>query len=679
MNTKHIITIFISLLILTIILNNGIAQDYTQQNLPEKAKARIGKGSIRDIDFSPDGTQFAVGSPSGVWLYDANTRDEIGLLTEHTIEPEHIVFSPDGKTLAYGKYGDILLWDVEKRKLKISIEMQMQFIDTIRFTNDGRGLLCKNSDSVVTLWDIDTGEKNKEFYPTSFNGSDEVSKTTPGLEFTGLDLSLDSRNENSILAYMDNNNKIRLEDANTGQLMRSIDDIKSRYGKLVLSPDGTILVIHSIDGPVRLWDINTGKHLGDLTKDPRYYGLLEFSRDGKTLVSQTKSDDLEIWDVATKTLQCTIKVEKNKYIHSVAFPLDGKKLVGANRHDEIFIWNAYTGEELFSSKAGHTNPLITLDLSLDSRHLAISTYNDKIQLWELFPAIQLSKRIEVEKAPLAFSFSADGNTLTSAAPLQYNKRIRNNYVEANILGKLSQWDTKTGEHLSDIPIELHREKEVQDKENKSVTGWISVNVMLSQNGYILATCHNGSLAMNDSQYSVLVWDVLNRNFHDIFKGHTKKIRTLAITPNGRMIASGSDDKTIRVWDVNTATEMLTFASDDMLGLSFSMDGKLLASTSSRSRIRLWDMSTIKQLPPLNGENGFARALAFSPDNKTLASGSREGTIHLWDIATSKIISTIKGHTNWIKILRFSPDGKTLVSGGAGGVVFVWNVSNTNSN
>ncbi len=496
MKTKQITTIFVLLLIHTLILNIGFAQDYTQRNLPEKVTVRIGKGGIRDIDFSPDGTQIAVGSPSGVWLYDANTGAELGLLTEHTIEPEHIVFSPNGKTLAYGKYGYILLWDVTTRKHIKSIDMPLQFIDTLKFTNDGKSLLCKNSDSVVTSWDIEIGEKKKEFYPTSLSGSDEKVQTKLRLEFTGLDLYLDSRNENSILAFMHIDNKIRLEDPNTGKHLRSIEDIKSRYGKLVLSPDGTILAIQSNVGTARLWDVVTGKHIADLTKNPRSYGLLEFSRDGKTLVSQTNTDDLEIWDVATQTLRSTIRGERNKYIHAVAFPSDGKQFVGANRRGEMFIWNAYTGEELLSFTADHTNPLVTLDISPDNSILAISTYNDKIQLWELFPSIKLSKRIKAENAPLSFSFSADSKTLTGVAPLKYNQEIRNTYVKDNILGKLSQWDTKTGQHLSDIPIELHQEKEVENKENTSVTGLLSDKVIISPNGYILATCQNSRHAID---------------------------------------------------------------------------------------------------------------------------------------------------------------------------------------
>ena len=91
--------------------------DYTQWNLPENAKARLGKGRINDISFSPDGTRIAVASATGVWIYDAHTGTELSLLTDHTSEADRLTFSPDGKTLASAKHEKILLWDTDSGKL----------------------------------------------------------------------------------------------------------------------------------------------------------------------------------------------------------------------------------------------------------------------------------------------------------------------------------------------------------------------------------------------------------------------------------------------------------------------------------------------------------------------------------------------------------------------------------
>ena len=95
----------------------GDEGDYTRWNLPKGAKARLGKGSIKGISFSPDGTRIAVGSATGVWLYDAHTGAELALLTDHTSRAGDVAFSQDGKTLASGMYGGISLWDIDTGKL----------------------------------------------------------------------------------------------------------------------------------------------------------------------------------------------------------------------------------------------------------------------------------------------------------------------------------------------------------------------------------------------------------------------------------------------------------------------------------------------------------------------------------------------------------------------------------
>ena len=114
MRTKLLSIFCTQLLVATLLLCNGFAQDYTKWNLPEGAKARLGKGAVLDIAYSPDGASIAVATTIGIWLYDAQTYQELDILIGHTSWVESVVFSPDGQTLASGSWDKTLsLWDVE--------------------------------------------------------------------------------------------------------------------------------------------------------------------------------------------------------------------------------------------------------------------------------------------------------------------------------------------------------------------------------------------------------------------------------------------------------------------------------------------------------------------------------------------------------------------------------------
>ena len=142
------------------------------------------------------------------------------------------------------------------------------------------------------------------------------------------------------------------------------------------------------------------------------------------------------------------------------------------------------------------------------------------------------------------------------------------------------------------------------------------------------------------------------------------VRSIAFSPDGKTLASGSDDDTIKLWDVATGTLKATLEghAGSVNSVAFSPDGKTLASGSSDVTIKLWDVATEKLKTTLEEHTSSVNSVAFSPDGKTLASGSGDNTIKLWDVATRTLKVTLEEHTSSVNSVAFSPDGKTLASG-----------------
>ena len=166
-----------------------------------------------------------------------------------------------------------------------------------------------------------------------------------------------------------------------------------------------------------------------------------------------------------------------------------------------------------------------------------------------------------------------------------------------------------------------------------------------------------------------------------YQGRVHQVFSLAFSPDGKILATGTWHGSIKLWDVATRTEITTFrlsaSRSRIMSLAFSPDGKILAAGitddwTGPNIIRLWDMETKIRLPSLVGHRGGVQSVAFSPDGKTLASGAFDNTISLWDVATKTEIANLP-YENSVTSVAFSPDGKTLVSTAFNNKVAFWDV------
>lgn len=176
--------------------------------------------------------------------------------------------------------------------------------------------------------------------------------------------------------------------------------------------------------------------------------------------------------------------------------------------------------------------------------------------------------------------------------------------------------------------------------------------------------------------TVKLWNARPATLISTLTGHTGRIWSVSFHPNGKILASGSEDGTVKLWDVTHSTLIKTIKAHDswVRTVSFSPDGQILASCSSDGTIKLWNIANGTLLKTLKGHTHIVTHISLSPDNQTLASASFDTTVRLWNIHDGTLINTLEGHKTGTRSVSFSPDGKTLASTDTDGIVKLWNVA-----
>ena len=193
----------------------------------------------------------------------------------------------------------------------------------------------------------------------------------------------------------------------------------------------------------------------------------------------------------------------------------------------------------------------------------------------------------------------------------------------------------------------------------------------------IAYSPDGSRLAVANHIGIWIYDAHTGGEVTLLTGHTREVYSVSFSPDGLTLASGSADRTIRLWEVTTGKHLRALEGHTSLvvNVSFSPDGRTLASASWDDTIRLWEVTTGKHLRTLEGHTQAVWNVSFSPDGRTLASGSVDGTIRLWEVATGAHLRTLERDMRYVRSISFSPDSRTLASGDwYDGTIHLWEVA-----
>ena len=608
---------------LAFFVSNTFAQSYTQWDLPEGAKARLGKGYAVGLKYSADGNRLMVTNSVGIWVYDAHNGVELDLHTGDL--SNYLAMSPDNSTVAgWGPDDKVCLWNITDNENKVTLSGNTSRVRRMTFSPDGRTVAGGTLDDEVILWDVASGVR----IATLIGHTESI---------TSLAFSPDS----TTLASGSWDETVRMWDVDTGTHKITLTEHTDGVFNVAFSPDGhTLASASSNEDKVHLWDAGTGIHRAVIDTD---VNCIAFSPDSRTLASGSWRGELHLWDVISGTHKSEFIGHYLRGISSVTFSPDGKTLVSAG-YDELYLWDVDTGARKVSI-AGHTDSVYSIAFSPDGKTLASGSY-ENILLWDITTNTQEATLFVGNWAINgSLAFTSDGNTLASEDGIHV--------------------------HLWDINSRTHR---ATIKRYGATGGSYSgrfASIAFSPDGRFLASSESSNTAMVQLWYA-------GRTYKTGLVGHTDKVTSVAFSPDSRTLASGSKDATVRLWDVETDENKATFTghTDSVVSVTFSPDGSLLASGSDDNTIILWDVETGEPKTTFIAHSSGVNDIAFSPDGKTLASCGYydDDTVRLWDVETGEPRTIFVSHTIGICDVEFSPDGQTLASGNWDGTVLLWDVT-----
>jgi eukaryotic-like serine/threonine-protein kinase len=603
---------------------------------------------VISLAFSRDGKLLATGTQAGaVTVRQAKTGQELRQWKAHQTNATSVVFSPDGRYLATGGQDfTVKVWDLEK---VLQGEFQAPLLQwehtcvvySVTFSPDGQRLASAAGNSVdkkgeAKVWDLNTGHEALTL--SGFNW-----------EVRDVQFSPDGRR----LATA-SHELVKLWDAQTGREQLTCRDPDGSLQVVTFSPDGRRLAAvgghigaHP-DREIKVWNAQTGQE--DLSLRGHVGGLrnVAFSPDGRRLASTGLDQTVKLWDAATGQEVLTLRGHLDD-VFGLAFSPDGHQLASGATDKTVRIWDATPVEREpgpeYLTLRGHTGAVTDVAFHpTDARYLASAGADGTVRVWDTGSGKEL---YTLGGSPSSMgqrvAYSPDGRHLAAvnAGP----------YVGSRADKPVRVWDT-----ITSLETRGFRDHSTGD-----------LCLVFSPDGRHLASAGFGRV--------VRVWEVTTgKEVQPAFRHHRWPIFGVAFRPpDGRYLASCSGDSTVQVWAWTTGEEPRVLEpghAGRVLSVAFSRDGELLASGSADRIVKVWDARTWKLLHNLHDATGAVQCVTFGRDRRRLAWGSSDSTVKVWDGPGTET-HVLRGHTSWVKGLAFSPDGKRIASASLDGTVKIW--------
>jgi len=579
-----------------------------------------------------------------------------------------VAFSSDGRSLASGSFdGRLRVWATSTssegtQEPRYSLTAHARWIREIATDGSGRWIATGSDDRTVRLWELDTGAPVWTSEPTGVI----------------CDVAFDPGGTRIVTASFDGT--ARVWSTATGSEELVLRGHIGRVDSARFGPNGETVVTIGSDSTLRVWDA----HLGEPLRETEVFDpLIETNRDkalglspdGQLYALGGPAGDLRVLDATTLE---TLHFLQGHVAHvkSLAFSPDGSLLASASADHTLRVWDVGTGAEVFVGR-GHSSGLASVAWHPDGELLASSSDDGTVKLWDVGQSAGVDVLDMGRGMAVSISIRPDGGEIAvgrNTGPVlidAHTGEVGYGRPHGQLFESGTAYDP-TGTWVAaslgrDWTLGVWKSADRGDPVVLRGHGDMVTDIEFNADGSMLA-----SASLDET---VRIWNVEDWSSALTLGPHPTDVYCAAFGGTGEspQLVSGTFGGWVRVWELESGQLTMEWRGHDapVRGACFSPDGTLLATTSEDHTIKLWNTRDWSEVRSLRGHTDGVHSPVFSPDGSRLATCSRDRTIRLWDVESGISVATLLGHRGWVTALDFAPDGTWLASGSNDKSVILW--------